>query len=134
MQNRLLKIALCAAIAAPIALLSGCNNPQGRMLGQVIKTNSPIELQLVTTPAGAKYTVVNNSGQVMQQGKTPDQYLLPVDYSKLTGTPYKITFKKFGYVTRTVVIQTPTSVHEATPEVIDVNMKTGVVQQHYQTP
>lgn len=90
------KIIAGTAIGVTFAV-SGCAS---------IVSDSKPAVGVYSTPAAARYEIVNSRGIVVAQGVTPGRVLLESGRGYFKGENYKVTFRKDGYEETTVPLKT----------------------------
>ncbi|KOP57043.1 MULTISPECIES: hypothetical protein [Pseudomonas syringae group] len=79
-----MKISVILAAAA----VTGCAS---------IVSDSKYPVSITSSPSGAAYEIVNQSGVSVYSGVTPDQVTLRAGAGYFDGELYKVTFRKDGY-------------------------------------
>lgn len=92
-----LKSALAIALITAAAGLTGCAS---------IVSDSKSPVSIMSSPAGSKFEVRNESGQIVHSGITPGSVTLAAGDGYFDGETYTITFSKDGMDEQVVTLET----------------------------
>ncbi len=65
-------------------------------------SDSSYPVQITSNPSDASFKVTNNSGAVVQSGKTPGSIILSAKKGYFSSAKYNIVFEKPGYASQTI--------------------------------
>ncbi|MEE4954747.1 hypothetical protein V2K54_02550 [Pseudomonas alliivorans] len=66
-----------------------------------IVSDSKYPVAVTSSPSGAAYEIVNESGVSVRSGVTPDEVTLRAGAGYFDGEKYRVTYRKDGYISST---------------------------------